>query len=797
MESIECLNEYERLICSDLEIKNAYTDTLGWIQASRVAWTDDKIRVGVVGVTSSGKSTMINAILGMDILSSAVVPSSGQLVCCAYGEERAAVIHFLNGTQKVLKGKEFCKKNLMKYSDERENPQNILEVMSIELQTPDFELGEDVLLIDSPGLDAYGLEAHEKITLETLVPTIDICMYVTTTKTNSDANALEVLNTVARYNCPIVIVQNKLDAVNGSPDHKKTKEQVALEHYERLRRIVDKSSVTEKDSVEIIQISSIFAKEWRVASSEGRKPNINKTRYNESNFPYFMKKVRERIDSYRPQIESSRMENLYGSVHEQSLEISSRINSIGNLGPNTKRFDYDKRLKEITMFIESNQRESLHIADSIEKRFDDFHDSMKRNVNENNVEYYAAETNRLINKCGDEICEFIKNTNTQIYKFGSYVHFAGRDLMNIPQVRDFQKVEVTTYEAETMVRKKEAGIGGFFKRFTGLFSKDKDKGYEFVTETVTKKDVVATQNSISNLLHLEIIRYKKMLSAWSYDSSLICKKIRDTISEEQEAYLQRQKAQIEESRLRKYYEGISALEKRVKNGIIGKEHWTAEKKQISESVQTVPMGDISNYIFDLSANAKKLQNIEVMKGLVEKENLQDSVPILLGWDENCTNDFTWNVGIEDLKIIHLDKEEPPKEKDGVNTCFFVLVNASQIGSEQKKVKNLRLAEIVEPNDFVVWVIQDFDELLNSYGVDEALRNMLWLREFSEIESKSIIWISHSNPVYNLAFLEHQYSPKESISEQQKYISYLRNNFSVYCDEITIQIIAREMMKVRA
>ncbi len=169
----------------------------------------------------------------------------------------------------------------------------------------------------------------------------------------------------------------------------------------------------------------------------------------------------------------------------------------------------------------------------------------------------------------------------------------------------------------------------------------------------------------------------------------------------------------------------------------------------------------------------------------------------MGWDENCENHFDWNAGISDLKIIHLIEEEPPKERDGVDTCFFVLVNASQIGMEKKKVKNIRLSEIVEPNDYVVWVVQDFEELFNSGGTEEGLRNMLWLREFSEICSRSIVWINHDSPIFNISFLEQQYRPKIEIAEQQEYLDYLRNNYPAYCDEFSIGLIAKSIMKVRA
>jgi len=797
MESLECLEQYEKILCADPEIKKAYADTLGWIRKSKAAWIEKKINVGVIGVTSSGKSTLINAILGMDILSSAVVPSSGLPVKCTYGEERKAIISFLDGSQKELTGRDFSLQNIKKYSDERDNKENTKGVMEIELQTPDFELGEDVFLIDSPGLDAFGLEAHEKITLETIVPSLDICMYVTTTRTNSDDNTLLVLNTIAGDERPIIVVQNKLDAVNESLDGKKSKEEVAQEHFYRVKRIIDQSSIQEKDSVEIIQVSSIYAKEWRVAKAENRCPQIDLSKYEESNFPLLLEKTKACIDFYRPYIESSRMENLYGYIQGLCTEISDRINTIDNLGPTKKNFDYAKKMEEIDEFIESNNKRAIDIANSITEKFDDFSIQMMKKSNEDNIDTYASDANKLINKWGDELYDFIKNVNSKILKYGTYIHFSGRDLLKMPQVRDFQKVEVTVYEEESLVRKKEAGIGGFFKRFAGLFGKDKDKGYEYVTETVVVKDVITTRDNINRLLFQEKIRYKKILSAWGYDCSLICKSIWETLNEEYDGFLRRQEAQIEEKRLRKYYDDLQKLEERVKNGILEKEKWIAGKyPQKKKSTKKLSDGEISESIFKLSVNSRKLQNIEIMKELVKQEGLEDYVPILLGWDENCSNDFSWNAGISDLRVIHLSKEEAPKEKDGVDTCFFVLVNASQIGSEKNKVKNLKLAEIVEPADFVVWVVQDFDELINSYGVEEALRNMLWLREFSEIESKSVIWISHSNPIYNLSFLEHQYSPKKTSLEQTNYIDFIRKNYSVYCDEMSIGIIAREILKVR-
>lgn len=211
-----------------------------------------------------------------------------------------------------MRGEQFSCEKLMQFSDERFNPHNEKGVLSIELTSPQFDLGKDVLLIDSPGLDAFGLESHEKLTLESLVPTIDACIYVTTMKTNSDKKTREILNIVARYQCPIVIVQNMLDAVRPSPGGDKTSEQVALDHRKRVQRILDQSDITDKGSVRIIQISAEYAKQWRSCSVSEDKTDALKAHYVQSNYEAFVKAASNILEVQRPRIERQRLLGIAG-----------------------------------------------------------------------------------------------------------------------------------------------------------------------------------------------------------------------------------------------------------------------------------------------------------------------------------------------------------------------------------------------------------------------------------------------------------------------------------------------------
>ena len=797
MDSIRFLEEYENALHGDSQMAKLFEDKLGWIHSRKDDWKDDKIRVGIIGDTSSGKSTMINAILGMDILSSAVVPSSGVLVCCTYGIDKAIIIHFKDGPNKVYKGDDVCQKNLIKYSDERHNPQNKHNVATIELQTPTFELGKDVLLIDSPGLNAYGLEAHEKITLETMVPTIDYCIYVTTTKTTSDAHACEVLDVVGRYKCPIMMIQNKLDAVREAPGGKKTKQQVAKEHYERLKKVVSYSSIPNKDSVDVIQISAINALKWRTDKNENRISDITFEDYKASQFDLFMITIKKRLEDLRPLIEQVRIVNLYDSLHEVTSEVIIRLDSMKAPENNLIKIDYDKKIKEIDNFIESKEAIKKEIVDRFNDDFNVLKNDVNSKINENNAKSFVIRTNQKVNLYGNKIYEFIKSDNTKIQRFCGYVHIPGRDLYRIPDVLDYQKIDLKFCEEDSVVRQKQTGIGGLLNRFTGLFTNETDKGYEYVNKKVKKIDVEAVKIDVFEIINNESERYKKILSNWNSDCVSVCEIVKNILITEKKKFNERQEIEIEKKKLKDLYYSLYLIEKNLGQFVGTVKVWKAKEQIFNPDIKEVNVDELSGNVLKLSSEIKKIQNNQVMRSLVKLEKLDGHVPILMGWDENCENHFDWNAGISDLKIIHLIEEEPPKERDGVETCFFVLVNSSQIGMEKKKVKNIRLSEIVEPNDFVVWVVQDFEELSNSGGIEEGLRNMLWLREFSEICCRSIVWINHDNPIYNISFIEQQYNPKNEIAEQQEYLDYLRMNYPVYCDEFSIGLIAKSIMKVRA
>ena len=86
---------------------------------------------------------------------------------------------------------------------------------------------------------------------------MDALMYFRTLKNNSDQKMKSILNLIAKYNYPTIIIQNMLDSVRPSVDGKKTEIEVAEEHKNRVKKIIQSSDIEDKNSVKIVQVENV------------------------------------------------------------------------------------------------------------------------------------------------------------------------------------------------------------------------------------------------------------------------------------------------------------------------------------------------------------------------------------------------------------------------------------------------------------------------------------------------------------------------------------------------------------
>ena len=222
-----------------------------------------QIRIAVIGITSSGKSTLLNRLLGRNYLPMRSAPSSGRQVLCSYGESPRVEILFEDGQAPlIVSNPERISKILSEFGDEKNNPNNKYKIKEIHLFSPDFNVDRSLVFVDTPGLDAYGLDYHERITLNLVLPTVDMVMYLTTVKVDSDAKNLKYVEGIDAATSslkPLIMVQNQIDSISekvSTRGEDKTIEEIRHEHYNRLKKLLSMAHNASVKSAAIVQISA-------------------------------------------------------------------------------------------------------------------------------------------------------------------------------------------------------------------------------------------------------------------------------------------------------------------------------------------------------------------------------------------------------------------------------------------------------------------------------------------------------------------------------------------------------------
>ncbi len=799
MDSVSLASEILSIIESKASVKNRYSEEIDWLKDRKMRWQSDKIRIGVVGVTSSGKSTMINALLGDELLSTAVKPSSCQLVRCFKAKDREAIVTLESGNKILLRGKKLTKNELSYYSDERENSNNKKKVVDIQLTTPKFDLSNKVELIDSAGLDAYKLEYHEKLTLEVLIPTVDICIFVTTLKSNSDAKAKEVINTIAKYECPLLIVQNMLDSVEPSADGTKTREMVAEEHRKRVQKIIDKSDINSKNDIRIIQMSAILAMQARC----NQKP-VPK----ESNYINFINVFNSVLDNIEPQINLQRNKSVF-----------KRFNDFVN--------EEKKHISNITS--ESEEFLFKGLNNQIDKKYNRTADLLRTEINKlRNCKINVTKSNvsRVINDVKNDVKNIEERLLTIISDFNKYIgdmaHKIAMPLRDVFRVTSFtaipEPIKFEKYVSKSIRRKKKYPLSGFVRWLGDAL--DKDWGYEYGEMTVKELDKTRTEKELLNYTQRAMSTYSHTIKEWLVNMQGSVARIKSEVLKLERSYENRQKKILEEENL---LEVICKIEKIIE-GLDVDDILNSSNRSSHDFVSNLQEISVSPYqIGLLRLSTEYLQKIysETLRVVLDYCKANNN-HVLISWDYNSLFNFSWRffarqidaqskreleknseLNTDALKYIlnpentHLKKLE--KKEQAYN--FFILVNAQQDGAAKKQIDSLGLSNILSNGDKVFFVIQDFDGLTKSRGILEMRRNLMdYYKDFKIENNRGMFLINDDNPLFNMVYVQNQINPCVNQNEEMELIKLIKERF-VYLlydnsEEVIADLIKGELVNAK-
>ena len=230
----DIINEYEQITDQNLnEIKKTLNS--------------QKFSIGVTGIINSGKSTMLNALLGQELLGTSVVPETANLSVIKYAKNTKAVVKFwsekewqnieneadaipsiakfVKETKKIFKDKikqyikpenktlQIAPEELPKFTSANHPSKLCNLVQSIELYSDIDFLQEGIEIVDTPGLDDPVIQ-REEITKSYLgkCDTLLHLMNVNQAATLSDINF--IINTLLYHSISkLIIVLTKADTV--------------------------------------------------------------------------------------------------------------------------------------------------------------------------------------------------------------------------------------------------------------------------------------------------------------------------------------------------------------------------------------------------------------------------------------------------------------------------------------------------------------------------------------------------------------------------------------------------------
>jgi predicted GTPase len=168
----------------------------------------NRLYLVVLGQFKRGKSSLINALIGEDLLPTAAVPLTSVVTKIVYGPEKQAVILFRNGDRQ-----EVPPDALVGYITEEGNPRNQKQVEAAEVSHPSSYLARGLVIVDTPGVGS--LYRHNTEVTYGFLPNADAVIFMLSADQPLSEEEGKFLQEIKSRVPRIFFVLNKADYLEG------------------------------------------------------------------------------------------------------------------------------------------------------------------------------------------------------------------------------------------------------------------------------------------------------------------------------------------------------------------------------------------------------------------------------------------------------------------------------------------------------------------------------------------------------------------------------------------------------
>lgn len=201
----------------------------------------------VAGQFKRGKSTFINALLGDDLLPTAIIPVTSIITEIRYGESLLINVIFNDGSRKEISCEE-----LAQFVTEKNNPKNTKDVKIVEIFHPSPYLKNNIRLIDTPGVAS--IHSHNTDVTYSYLPNADAAIFLVSVDPPITDAEYHFLNDLKGFATRLFFIQNKIDTVSTAD---------RIESLEFTREVISEQAGLE--SVTIYPLSAKKALEGKLS----------------------------------------------------------------------------------------------------------------------------------------------------------------------------------------------------------------------------------------------------------------------------------------------------------------------------------------------------------------------------------------------------------------------------------------------------------------------------------------------------------------------------------------------------
>jgi GTP-binding protein EngB required for normal cell division len=204
---------------------------------------EDSFNLAVVGRFSRGKTSLMNAMLGLDRLPTGILPLTSVITSVAYSSREQVQIEFERGRY----GYEIPMSQLAEFITERGNPGNIKHIVKARIGLPAELLRRGFCFVDTPGLGSA--IAENARTTEAYLPEADALLMVSGYDGPLSEDELRVAVQLTALNRRLFFVLNKQDLVSAQ-ERAQAQDYVRHQLAESLRdRVPTIYSISARDAL--------------------------------------------------------------------------------------------------------------------------------------------------------------------------------------------------------------------------------------------------------------------------------------------------------------------------------------------------------------------------------------------------------------------------------------------------------------------------------------------------------------------------------------------------------------------